>query len=115
MRSLRMPRTAVSVSIRRARLRRILHLPTGQGRVRDSSGPDVKEVGDSPGLDACAGGERLLSGAVSRTLTKHLTIGGCIGTVRTGVVRSAALKSGNPDSQLGSTGDEQTSSALCYL
>ena len=58
-----------SVSIRRARLRRIRHLPTVQGRVRDSSGPDVKVVIDSPGLDACAGGERLLSGAVSRTGT----------------------------------------------
>ena len=71
MRSLSMPRTAGvqcdKVSIRRARLRRTRHLPTVQGRVRDSSGPDVNVVIDIPGLDACAGGERHLSGAVSRT------------------------------------------------
>ena len=56
-----------SVSIRRARLRRTRHLPTVQGRVRDSSGTDVKVVIDSPDLDACAGGGRHLSGAVSLT------------------------------------------------
>ena len=106
-----------SVSIRRARLRRTRHLPTVQGRVqvRDSSGPNVKVVSDSPGLDACAGGERLLSGAVSRSSTKHLTIGGCIGTVRTGVVRSAALKSGNPSSQLGSPGNDELALCSSYL
>ena len=73
MRSLSMPRRerqVFSVSIRRARLRRTRHLPTVQGRVRDSSGPNVKVVIDSAGLDACAGGRCHLSGAVSRTVTR---------------------------------------------
>ena len=60
MRSLSMPRRerqVFSVSIRRARLRRARlrrtrHLPTVQGQVRDSSGPNVKVVIDSPDLDA---------------------------------------------------------------
>ena len=80
MRSLSMPRRerqVFSVSIRRARLRRTRHLPTVQGQVRDSSesGPNVKVVIDSPDLDACAGGGRHLSRAVtvSRAPTRHLT------------------------------------------
>ena len=77
------------VSICRARLRRTRHLPTVQGRpgVRDSSGPNVKVVIYSPDLqvDACAGGGRHLSGAVSRTSHPDQTsnIGGSIGTVQT--------------------------------
>ena len=105
-----------SVSIRRARLRRTRHLPTVQGRIRDSSGPNVKVVIDCPDLDACAGGGlgRHLSGAVSRTPTKHLhRRKHWYSADDPGVVRSATLKSGNPSSQLGSPGDDEL--ALCYL